>query len=486
MKNQLLLSSFITLSLAFASGQEKDGFIFAKMETENAQLLKNKAPDSIQILSSKDNLSIINFHPILAEKLHDKFGHGHGYIYQSSKEEAINSLDSKRVSKKATAYNYTISENAFITAILNEVDENEIEKNILLLENFKTRFHTRLEANEAVLKMKEVWENLIAQYNRSDISVKIVDHLSTPMKSLILTINGNEHEDEYVIIGGHIDSIVGWDLNSQYNAPGADDNASGIATITEVLRVLLKNNFKPQRTVEIMAYAAEEVGLRGSKEIAEKYRNENKNVIGYLQFDMTNYKGSVEDVFIYTDSYTSTDLNHFLMQLMDTYNTSGLHQFTYSTSECGYGCSDHASWADFGYRAALPFEAKFTEHNPSIHTINDTYANLGNSSRHAAKFTKLGIEYVVEAAKQSTNLSIEEIKNSSNNIFVTDKILNYKFNTNQSISFYIIDATGKRIKSESKKLSNGTVDLTYLNKGFYIVIFEIDNEKTISHKFVLK
>jgi leucyl aminopeptidase len=485
MKNQLLLYSFLIFPLT-TYAQEKDGFIYAKMQTENAQLLKNEVPDSIQILSSKDNLSVINFHPILAEKLHDKLGHGHGYIYQASKEAAISSLYSERVSKKTSAYNYTISENAFVNTILKDVDENEIEKNILLLESFKTRFHTRQEANDAVFKMKEVWENLITLYNRTDISVKVVDHISTPMKSLVLTINGNEYADEYVIIGGHIDSIAGWDLDSQSNAPGADDNASGIATITEVLRVLLKNNFKPQRTVEIMAYAAEEVGLRGSKEIAKKYRNDTKNVIGYVQFDMTNYKGSTEDIFIYTDSYTSSELNNFLMQLMDTYNTSGLHQFTYSTSECGYGCSDHASWADFGYRAALPFEAKFRENNSSIHTVNDTYSNLGNSCTHAAKFTKLGIEYVVEAAKQSNILATEEIKNSSNNIFVSNKVLHYKFNTNQSISFYIVDATGKRVKSKSKKLSNGTVDLTNLNNGFYIVIFEIGNGKTISHKFVIK
>lgn len=312
MKKTFLLSSFLSFSFALSYAQEKNEFIYAKMKTEDAENIKNVTPDSIQILSSRDNLSAIYFHPILAEKLHDKYGHGHGYIYQSSKEEAINSLNSKRISKKVATHNYTISENAFINNILNDVDENEIEKNILLLENFKTRFHTRPEANEAVFKMKEVWENLIAQYNRSDISVKVVDHISSPMKSLILTINGNEYEDEYVIIGGHIDSIVGWDLNSQSNAPGADDNASGIATITEVLRVLLKNNFKPQRTVEIMAYAAEEIGLMGSKEIADKYKNENRNIIGYVQFDMTNYKGSTKDIFIYNDDYTNTQLNNFL------------------------------------------------------------------------------------------------------------------------------------------------------------------------------
>ena len=53
------------------------------------------------------------------------------------------------------------------------------------------------------------------------------------------------------------------------DAPGADDDASGIATLTEVIRVALANGWKPKRTVKFMGYAAEEVGLRGSNAIAQ-------------------------------------------------------------------------------------------------------------------------------------------------------------------------------------------------------------------------
>ncbi|WAC03885.1 M20/M25/M40 family metallo-hydrolase [Lacinutrix neustonica] len=106
------------------------------------------------------------------------------------------------------------------------------------------------------------------------------------------------------------------------DAPGADDNASGIATITEAARVLFEMNFKPKRTIEFMAFAAEEVGLRGSKEIAQDYKSRNVNVISYMQLDMTNYKGSANDVYISTDSYNDDNLNNFLIELMDFYNAS--------------------------------------------------------------------------------------------------------------------------------------------------------------------
>jgi len=483
MRNKFLFLTPFLFHAIFSFGQSKENFIFATMETENAFFLQKNHADSIDLISSKDNLSAIYFHPATAENLHGKFAHGHGYVFRNSKENALQSLQEKPSQKKAS-FNYTISEQAFITTALNDVDVKEIEKTILMLEGFKTRYHTRQEANNAVLKLKEVWEKMIADAGRTDVFVRIVDHVNTPMKSLILTFNGIEKKDEFVIIGGHADSTVGWNANQTF-APGADDNASGIATITEVLRVLLKNNFKPQRTTEIMAYAAEEIGLVGSKEIAQKYASENKNVIGYVQFDMTNYKGSTKDVILMTDAYCDANLNSFLMKLMDEYNKTGLHQFTYDTSKCGYGCSDHASWSENGYPATLPFESKIGEDNPNIHTTGDTYAFMGSTSTHAAKFTKLGIEYVVEAAKTST-LGTNDIDKNSSRIYISNKILSYQLNFKSPISINIIDAIGRMIKIMNSENANGSVNLSNLSAGFYIATINDNQGNSISHKFVLK
>ena len=106
--------------------------------------------------------------------------------------------------------------------------------------------------------MKTTWEDLVAQFNRDDVLVEFYEHSFTQQKSVIVTIPGLEFPEEIIVIGGHIDSGDFW---NPYDAPGADDNASGIATLTETLRILLANDFKPKRTVQIMAYAAEEIGF---------------------------------------------------------------------------------------------------------------------------------------------------------------------------------------------------------------------------------
>jgi leucyl aminopeptidase len=140
-----------------------------------------------------------------------------------------------------------------------------------------------------------------------------------------------------------------------------------------------------------MAYAAEEIGLVASAEIAEEYSSNNIDLGAVVQFDMTNYNGSANDLSLITD-FTDGTLNSFLMELLYHYNGSGEHEITHSNSLCNYWCSDHASWTSEGYITAFPFEANFGDHNSVIHTRNDTYTG---TATHGAKFVKLCAEFLI-------------------------------------------------------------------------------------------
>ena len=120
----------------------------------------------------------------------------------------------------------------------------------------------------------------------TDFSVTRFDH-PWEQDSVIASIEGTVIPNEIVLIGGHLDSI---NASDQSDAPGADDNASGIAVVSEVLRVVLASDFRPRRTLQFMAYAAEEVGLRGSRAIAREYDLAGKSVLGAMQLDMTGFR----------------------------------------------------------------------------------------------------------------------------------------------------------------------------------------------------
>lgn len=78
-----------------------------------------------------------------------------------------------------------------------------------------------------------------------------------PQFNVIADIPGTEFPDEYVIIGGHIDS---WD-----GATGTVDNGTGCATTLEAARILMKAGIKPRRTIRFMLWSGEEQGLLGSR-----------------------------------------------------------------------------------------------------------------------------------------------------------------------------------------------------------------------------
>ncbi len=403
MKKLNLIISALLLCLFFSHSyaQEQAKMFFATMQTRDAQGLKIDHPEDIKIISSKNGYSAVMLSPNAAEELHHKvLVHGPGFIYETSEKNALSSIQNinKRPAQKQRAV-FSITQDALVRQSLDMVNNLNIANQIQELEDYGTRYHTTNSARRAVLDLKTKWEGLAA--GRSDVSVRIVNHNSTNMPSLIMTITGTDEPDEFVIIGGHIDSTASG--NNSTNAPGADDNASGIATITEAARVLFDMNFKPKRTTEFMAFAAEEVGLRGSKEIAQDYKNRNVNVVSYMQLDMTNYKGSTNDVYVSTDSYNDDTLNDFLIELMNYYNASGTHKLTYGTSQCNYGCSDHYSWAQQGYDVTFPFEATFNQSNPNIHTTRDTFDRSPTpNATHAAKFAKLALEYLIEISNGVT------------------------------------------------------------------------------------
>ncbi|MGO3182678.1 MAG: M20/M25/M40 family metallo-hydrolase [Aequorivita sp.] len=454
--------------------------IYATMNAEDAASFKELYPAGLQVLRTENNQSAVLITEALADHIHESVQtHGPGYIFKASEEKAIQALD--RVQRRSSALDYSITEDDFVNQCLDLVDAQNIEDNILLLQGYGTRYHTDPQAVQAVMDQQARWDDWILASGRTDIHTRIYDHINTPMPSVILTIDGANTPDEFVIIGGHIDS-TSWDLD---DAPGADDNASGISSLNEMVRVLLAQNFVPNRTIEVMAFAAEEQGLVGSSEIAEEYANNGVDVSAYVQFDMTGYKGSNSDIYITTDYYNSSTLNDYLTDLMDHYNTSGAHSFTYSTTECGYGCSDHASWAYNGYDAAFPFEAAMGEDNPNIHTPGDVYSFF-NTPDHAVKFTKLGLEFLIEAAKPET-LSTNDFSEKAISVYVKNKVLNYRLNNTVSKmnEVTVYNVAGQRLISEKMNGEKGSIQLQQFAQGFYIAHFSLENGHTFTKKFVL-
>ena len=89
--------------------------------------------------------------------------------------------------------------------------------------------------------------------------------------------------------------------------------------------------------------------------------------------------------------YTNEAQNTFVGSLIDEYV-----KVPWGYDQCGYGCSDHASWHGQGYPASMPFEATMKGMNKNIHTANDKIEISNNNASHAVNFAKLALAFAVE------------------------------------------------------------------------------------------
>lgn len=337
----------------------------------------------------------------LAVAMHARYHRCGGFITHKTRAEALATLYAPQPST-APSTNYTIDNAAVVNALMGQVQPANIASTITTLSSYWTRYYTTQTGYDAAAWIKSNWEQIAA--GRDDVTVTFFDHPTWLQHSVIAKIQGTDFPNEVVVLGAHLDSIRS-SAPTTGQAPGADDDASGIASLTEMLRAAVATGYHPSRTVMIMGYSGEEAGLRGSREIATALNPNNRlpkyTVIGAFQLDMTDYKSTAAnavDVGILADTaHTNPAQNLFVKQLLDAY----LPTLTVDTATtCGYGCSDHSSWTNQGgVPASIAFEARFGQHNMNLHTANDTLANSDPTCAHAAKFSKLAAAYMVELAK---------------------------------------------------------------------------------------
>ncbi len=332
----------------------------------------------------------------LSRAMHDNFHKCGGFVLHASEAEAIAWIERMNsVHPEAPSIVYTIDNQAAVNTLIASAREADNRQVILDLSAFPNRRYNQPSGLESANWIKNRWTQLAAVRGNNLTTVEFFNHPSnvSPQPSVVMTIRGSTFPDEVVVIGAHQDSIN--QSGSTQPAPGADDDASGVACLTEMIRILTSKSFRPARTVKFMAYAAEEVGLRGSNAIAAAYRAANTNVVGVLQLDMTNYRGTQGFDMVMITDFTNAAQNQFLRDLITAYQPT----LNVTNSVCGYACSDHAAWFNRSYPASFPFEAPIGNDNPWIHTASDTIAQSSNNANHALKFTKLGLSYVAELAK---------------------------------------------------------------------------------------
>ncbi|MBZ0284427.1 MAG: M20/M25/M40 family metallo-hydrolase [Anaerolineae bacterium] len=278
--------------------------------------------------------------------------------------------------------------------LLNQIDPDRLFIHISTLAGFGTR-HVNSPTNLADQGLGAAYNYVsrqfqeIQQTSNGDFTVLANDFrltwngLDTIQNNVVGILGGKGVDGGIIVIGAHYDSISMDPLDASYPAPGANDNASGVAALIEIARLM---STRPHRaTVIFVAFAAEEVGRQGSRAFIQFLQKNNIRVDAMLNMDIigsqTGPLGQVVDnqIRLYSGGTNegpdsgSRQLARAI-GLIDTYYMPNMQVLIQSTGDREGRYSDHLSFSDVGFPAVRFVEAM--EDRSRQHTPQDTIDDI--------------------------------------------------------------------------------------------------------------
>lgn len=189
--------------------------------------------------------------------------------------------------------------NPVIEAMLAEVNPDSLEANVRKLASFGTR-HSLSEtesdsrgigaARRWVLSRFESYAEFSGGRMETFLEPFVIEKgrripYDVEMKNVMAVLKGTDPEDDRVfVISGHLDSRVTDVMDSISDAPGANDDATGVSLVMELVRVMSKRAFPS--TIIFVAVQGEEQGLLGAAHLASRLKADSANVVAMFNNDM--------------------------------------------------------------------------------------------------------------------------------------------------------------------------------------------------------
>jgi hypothetical protein len=330
--------------------------------------------------------------------------------------------------------------------------------------------------------------------------------------NIIATLPGKKTPNKNFVIGAHYDCSASR-MTGQWNdnwytiqAPGADDNATGVAGILEIARLLCDTsiNYYNDQTITLIAYAAEEYNPSysghhlGSIRHAKNARLNNEQITGMISIDMVGYNSSQ-----FYNSIVTNNGQTFLGQKMNF--ARDLFNVDISTSSAPFPSgtySDHQSYIDEGYQAVLLIEnaPPWNNNTPYGYVANPyyhtSYDSIGTVNMElTAKVTQLSL--VTAASFASVLSDAEEIDlpkefilaQNYPNPFNPRTTIQFNLPSKNEVQLKVYDILGKEVAVLiNEELNEGTHKAEFnasgLSSGMYIYQL-ITPEFTESKKMVV-
>ena len=157
--------------------------------------------------------------------------------------------------------------------LISDIRSDSIQSSVEWLQGMGTRYALSPDHRNVALKVRDRFRRLGYIDAYLDSFYLSISWRSVPYAfyryNVVAELRGSESPDSLMVLGAHYDDILSAGDPSA-RAPGANDNASGVAAMLEVARVMKKAGYRPANTIRFVAFDAEEEGLFGSFAYASK------------------------------------------------------------------------------------------------------------------------------------------------------------------------------------------------------------------------
>ena len=243
-------------------------------------------------------------------------------------------------------------------------------------------------------------ENGIASYYKTYQDT--LSNYESTAYNIVGVLEGNDPllKEEVILLGAHYDHIgILSAQNGDSIANGANDNATGTATVLELARYFAKARTN-KRTMLFALFSAEEKGLRGSAHLADKMKEDGVNLYAVLNFEMTGVPMTDKEYLVYVTGFNKSNIG----AISNAYSKENIVGFL-PTAE-GYNLFQRSDNYPFYEVFKIPSHTfstfDFTNFD-HYHKVGDE-ANIMDFSHMATLINKL-----IPVVKGITNASTKEI-----------------------------------------------------------------------------
>jgi hypothetical protein len=294
---------------------------------------------------------------------------------------------------------------------VNLVNSTKIKDWVDNLSSFHTR-HTKSEYIESVAYwLKKELQSTCGEEVYFHNYTQIDQETSYNLKNIICNKEGstaNGNNNPLILISAHYDNRMQNISQTNARAPGADDNASGVAAILELARILSKVNLK--NNIQFVLFSGEEQGQWGSTIYAKHLQANDTRYNTIMNLDMIGFPPhGLNKVTIEYDLGNKNTTN-------DIYSINTAHFIENIASEY---TNLETTMRTLGKTDLIPFEATGniviglhdggSELNPNYHNVSDTPTTL--DIEYLASVTKLALATILNLDEHGHTTSLFNAQN---------------------------------------------------------------------------